>query len=196
MSVLLYSRLCSRKPCLQNHSSPDWEFTTETVRQRTPRSLRANTTLTRGLPRRHHNRQPSRRLVRLTSPIFLHRQRMSTSILPKTLPDRRLLSIDLHPRSRQFSPLPPPHKSRRLLLNLPPPRHLPHRTSRNAFGMKHTTDLNRRSPSSLMHTRGSCPENSRRMIRAQKDRKWTKIGLNKQTKTRDGRRWNCLYKLV
>src|SRR5271155_1537872 len=51
--VSLYSRLCSRKPCLQNHSSPHWEFTTETVKQRTPRSLRANTTLTRGLPRRH-----------------------------------------------------------------------------------------------------------------------------------------------
>ena len=171
----LHSRLCSRKPCLQNHFSPNWDFTTETVEQRTPRSLRANTTLTRGLPRRHHNRQPSRRLVRPTSPTFLHLQRMSTSILPKTLPDRRLLSTDLHPSSRQFSPFPPPHKPRRLLLNLPPPRRLPHRTSRNAFRMKHTTDLNRRSPSWSMYTRGSCPENSRRMIRAKKDRKWTEI---------------------
>lgn len=192
----LHFRLCSWKPCLQNRSSPDWEFTTETVKRRTPRSLRANTTLTRDLPRRHHNRQPPRRLVRLTSPTFLHRQRMSISILPKTLPDRRLLSTDLYPRSRQFSPLLPPHKSRRLLLNLPSPRRLPHRTSRNAFGMKHTTDLNRRSPSWSMHTRGSCPKNSRRMIRAQKDRKWTKIRLNKRTKTRDGRRWNGLFKLV
>lgn len=191
----LHFRLCSWKPCLQNRSFPDLEFTTETVKRRTPRSLRANATLTRGLPRRRHNGRLLRRLVRLTSPTFLHRQRMSISILPKTLPDRRLLSTSLYPRGRQFSPL-PPHKSRRLLLNLPSPRRLPRRTSRNAFGMKHTTDLNRRSPSWSMHTRESCHGDSRRMIRAQKDRKWTKIRLNKQTKTRDGRRWNDLCKLV
>ena len=128
-----YILACARgRPCLQNHSSPDWEFTTETVKQRTPGSLRANTTFTRGLPRRHHNRQPSRRLVRLTSPTFLHRQRMSTSILPKTLLGQRLLSTNLHLRTRQFSLLPPPRKPRLLLLNLPPSRRLPHRTSRNA----------------------------------------------------------------